>query len=306
MLTCACGARFEVDGTFAGREVACPECQQRVKVPFVHQAPPRTSGLALASLTVALVGAFTPGTILAIALGIAALWSISRNRGRLTGAGFAVFGMVLGLVFGVLTLFASPFGSLADQLRERALGEEIDRSGPLEIVMDADGFAITRPSEKWGRLQTGHLDDPVVGSFQKERDLVLVQPRRLGFVDVRVERKGRFGPLDRWEYEVLNELGPSPRPRNLRFGEDDGDVFSRLRSHAQLVGPSQRLDEPGREGLEMLIDVRVARQQFRFLVRVYRQRGGSVYVVRAYTSARRFAGLEAELRQALDSFRILR
>src|SRR5262249_7929426 len=120
MLTCACGARFEVDETLAGREVACPECQQPVKVPPRQQAS-RTRGLALASLTFALLGAFTPGTLVAVLLGVAALRSIARSRGRLTGAGFAIFGIVLGLLLGFLTVFASPFGNLADRLRERAL-----------------------------------------------------------------------------------------------------------------------------------------------------------------------------------------
>ena len=58
-LSCACGAKFEVAETFAGQGVACPECQQPVKVPAATGARLRTSGYALASVVLALVGMFT-------------------------------------------------------------------------------------------------------------------------------------------------------------------------------------------------------------------------------------------------------
>jgi uncharacterized paraquat-inducible protein A len=106
-LSCSCGARFEVEETFAGREVACPECQQPLKAPFPHRVPRRTSGLALASMILAVAGAFTLiGTVLAIACGAAALIHISRHRETLAGAGYAIFGIVWGVVFTGLTLFA--------------------------------------------------------------------------------------------------------------------------------------------------------------------------------------------------------
>ncbi len=107
MLTCACGARFEVDDTLAGQEVLCPECQQPIKAPALDRPPQVTSGWALASVVLALVGAFTVlGTVLAAVLGFYALLHIARNRQRVSGAGLAVFGICLGVLFTGLTVFA--------------------------------------------------------------------------------------------------------------------------------------------------------------------------------------------------------
>ena len=70
---------------------------------------PRTSGLALASLSLGILGIFTgvaaiPGLI----LGIIARWQIRRSQGRLNGKELAAGGIVsssIGLVVGVFILF---------------------------------------------------------------------------------------------------------------------------------------------------------------------------------------------------------
>src|ERR1700680_726121 len=99
-LTCDCGARFEVEDTLAGQTVACPECQAPLKAPGGQLPPLRTSTLALASVVCALVGAFTlVGTVAAVVLGVVAVVGILRQRDRLAGLGFAVFGIVAGVLF---------------------------------------------------------------------------------------------------------------------------------------------------------------------------------------------------------------
>jgi hypothetical protein len=305
MLTCDCGARFEVDDTFAGQEIACPECQQPVKVPARHKVPPRTSAYALASVVVALVGAFTPAALVAVGLGVAGLVSIRHNRERITGAGFAVFGIVLGLVFSSLTVLALVLGftGLGGYVHQRTLEKQIDTAGPLEVVIAASGFAITRPSEKWGKIPIGHVEDLIVDHFQDGCDLVLVQPANYTFVDVRSDVGARFQSLDNCQKDVLDGFDPRPAQPRDPFGGADDDDFA-LHAKAKLVR-SSRLEEAGREGREMLVDVRVFGQQWRFLIRLYRKGNGPVYVVRAYCRSRHFAALEAELRQALDSFRLL-
>ena len=106
-LTCSCGARFEVAETLAGQSIACPACQQSLKVPALGKVRLRTSGFALASVVLALIGMFTIVlTAVAVVLGFVGLISISRNRGQFTGAGYAVFGITVGLIFTGLTLFA--------------------------------------------------------------------------------------------------------------------------------------------------------------------------------------------------------
>src|SRR5260221_13020215 len=106
-LTCDCGARFEVEDTLAGQTVACPDCQEPIKAPAAQRPPLRTSALALASVICALVGAFTiVGTIAAVILGVVAVVTITRHRDRLAGLGFAAFGIVAGVLFTGLTIFA--------------------------------------------------------------------------------------------------------------------------------------------------------------------------------------------------------
>jgi hypothetical protein len=307
MLTCDCGARFEVEDTLAGQEVACPECQQPVKVPARSKGSPRTSAYALASVVIALVGAFTPATLLAVALGTFALLHISRNRDRVTGTGFAVCGIVLGLAFGTLTLFAFSDGELfglGGWMRERSMTTALDTSGPLEIVRR--GYAITRPSEKWGQVPGGRLDDPAVGGMQQGRDLLLMQAARYSFVDVKAEANLGGMSLDQWQREVVDEFQPHLR-RAVRKGlfDDDDDEPLAVRTSATVVESKRLPDANGVEGREVIVDVHRAGQRWRFVIRLYRQGFGPVYVVRAYTQTRRFPTVKAELLQALDSFRIL-
>jgi hypothetical protein len=69
--------------------------------------PPRTSGLAIASLVLGLLWLCGLGSLLALVFASVALSQISRSRGRLEGKGMAIAGMVLGIVG--LCLYALPF-----------------------------------------------------------------------------------------------------------------------------------------------------------------------------------------------------
>lgn len=65
----------------------------------------RTSGLAVMSLTFALVGAFTiVGTIAGIVLGVVALRQIARQPSKLAGVGLARAGILVGAFFTFFTL----------------------------------------------------------------------------------------------------------------------------------------------------------------------------------------------------------
>jgi hypothetical protein len=126
-LSCPCGARFEVEESYAGETINCPDCDRPVRVPNLERGPLRTSGLALASIILALVGAFTiVGTLAAIALGGVALATIVRNPDRVTGKGYAVFGIVLGILFTGVSLFAYASGNLLglDRLVPRVFKKE--------------------------------------------------------------------------------------------------------------------------------------------------------------------------------------
>ena len=152
-LACTCGARFEVEDHFAGQTVACPECHQAIAAAAPPGRPTRTSGFAIASVVLALVGAFTGvGTVLAIVLGFVGLVQIRKYPRELAGTSYALLGIGCGIVFTGLFLLAviqtEVFG--VDLIRERLMGHNVDRDGPLEVSMPADGFAIRRPSNQWG------------------------------------------------------------------------------------------------------------------------------------------------------------
>src|SRR5207248_9870045 len=107
LLTCSFGARFEVEDSQAGQMITCPACDRPLTAPGLDRVPLRTSGLAIASVVLALVGAFTLlGTLAAVALGGVALINIAQNPDRVTGKGYAIFGIVAGIIFTGLTLFA--------------------------------------------------------------------------------------------------------------------------------------------------------------------------------------------------------
>ncbi len=308
MLTCACGARFEVDDSLTGQEVLCPECQQPVQAPDANPQPRVTSAWALASAVLALLGAFTVvGTILAVVLGLIALVSIRRQRDRVTGAGFAVLGICLGVLFTVLTVVALNAGELFGLeawMRERNLARNIDTSGPLEIIQAANGFAITRPTEKWGKVPNEDSGDPAVIDFQEDLDLLLMQMAQHAYIDVRkLPGVGPFPTLDEYKGEILSEFGQQHRPRNP-FEDDDADFRPAVR--VRQLGERRLEVKDGMEGRELEVEVRCAGKPWLFLIRLYRRGNiGPMYVVRAYAPKRRFAQIRSELEAALESFRIL-
>jgi hypothetical protein len=294
-LSCPCGAGFEVEDTFAGQAIACPDCGAALKVPLLRPPRLRTSGLALASVVLALVGAFTVvGTAVAAVLGALALVSIARHRDRLGGAGYAVLGIVLGAGLTALTGFAFSRGEVFDRLRERTLGREIDKAGPMEVVRLDEGYAITRPSREWGVATPEYAREINAGD-----DLVMVNPARLAYIEVsRIDAPGET--LDQFRQRYLDgyRRDQPVGPKKL----DDLNHFTefRLRETTQL---------PPRDGAEVseaLFDVKRAGQSLTFRVRFVRPRGGkAVYVIAARAHRRRLEQIEGEVRQAMDSFRLL-
>lgn len=306
MLTCACGTRFEVDASLAGQEVLCPECQQPLQAPPAARPPLVTSGWALASVLLALLGAFTVlGTLFAIVLGVVALVSIARHRDRVTGVGFAVLGICLGVLFTVLTavaLNAADVFGLESWMRERTMTQKLDTTGPLEIVQGIKGFAITRPTEKWGQMHGNASDDPAVGVFQNNLDLLLMQLPRHAFIDVRALPGGPLQTLDQCEADILSDFETPRQPRDLF--EDDEDFHPPVRM--RRLGSHRLAGVDGMEGRQAEAEIRCAGKPWHFIIRLYRRGNGRTYVLRAYAPQRRFAEVRSELEMALNSFRILR
>jgi hypothetical protein len=304
-LTCACGARFELEDTLAGQEVSCPECQQVLKAPALPSLPPRTSVYALASAVLALLGAFTVlGTVAAVLVGLIALASIARNRERVTGVGFAVFGIVFGLLFTVFTLYAlstTDLFGLEAWIRNSTMTEELDYSGPLEITRP--GFSITRPSEKWGVVPGSKSDDPFVAPLQRDRDLILLNVARHAYIDVRALPQGALRSLDQCQTEVLDELAVQ-QPNPFADEEDEPPVRGRSRraGHVRLLSSQALPDDGDIHGRQLVAEARCGQKLWRFHIRLFQRGRGGVHVVRGYAPAQGFGRVEPELTTALETF----
>jgi len=183
-VTCQCGARLEIDEKFLGKEILCPDCQRPLPTTAPATPPPlelpdnrRTSGLAVLSLTLAMVGAFTiVGTIAAIVVGFFALREIAAKAAKLDGVNFARAGIAVGAVFTLITLAAlvSPtvFG-LDAFLREFALAGRLQYPAGEVIRTDIINGEIEihrpRPIEAWAQYLSGNTQTPNV-----EPDLLIL------------------------------------------------------------------------------------------------------------------------------------
>jgi hypothetical protein len=294
-VTCPCGVCFEVEETFAGRSVGCPDCQRAVTVPAPQRGPLRTSGFAIGSLVLALLGAFTIiGTLAAIVCGILALVRIARDREHLAGAGFALFGIILGCAFTALTVFAFSRGELfgvGDQIRAQTMAGRVDHGGPLEIVRQPPGFKIVRPNERWGIARAD-----LQRELGNDSTLMLVNTAHDDYVDVSVDQlNGRT--LDAYRNSLV-ESYRHPEAAELIGRRQISDV--KVKANRQLA------TQDGMEMGEVLLDLRVTGQRMTFLIRVVRAVGsGKVFIVRGWSMRRRFPLNEPELRKVIDSFEVL-
>jgi hypothetical protein len=302
-LTCACGVHLEVDETFAGQTITCPDCQRPLRVPAPDQAPLRTSGLAITSLILALVGAFTLlGTLLAVLLGALALAQINRRRDRLAGKGFAVAGIVLGLVLTGLGLFAySPvelFG-VDHLLRESQWAGKLDYDGPLEVVRASDGYAITRPSKQWGLRHESKSAETFPRLDAPPRGLLLINVAEGGYIACVPVAVPDNATLEDCRKRAELEFA------RLDFGAGGRQAFG-LRSDVKVEATHTLEPQGETERVEMTITQRTRGQEKTFLVRVVKKpQDGTLYLVAGGGRTDHFARLEPEVRQALDSFRLL-
>jgi len=295
-LACSCGARFEVEETFAGQSVSCPDCYQSIQAPKLQRKQLRTSGFAVASVVMALVLAFTLfGTLLAVLLGVIALAHIKRHRDEVTGSGYAIFGIAGGTVFTILVVVAIVQTELFgfDAIRGGLMGGQVDRTGPMEIVRTEDGFAITRPSNKWG-VAKGQLAKEIA----PDRELVLANLGRDAYIDVSRELLlGRA--LEEYRDQVLDTYKEDKTTSKGHPGLQLNGL--KIRESKALPG------EKDCESLEVLLEVNVGIQPIIFLLRIIRPPGSEhVYVIRGWAPKRKFRLVEPEVRMAMESFRILK
>ncbi len=309
-LTCECGARFELDESLAGQSVFCPECRQLLEPSGRALAAPRTSLFALASVVVALIGAFTlVGGVVAFVLGLIALVQIHRRRDRLNGAALAMAGLTAGLAFPALTaalLIRPDLVPIDAWVRARTLAGQVDAGGPLEVATRDGGLVVKRPSERWGRVHADRSDDPAVGDLQQKRELLLADVAQHAFLDV--GRRGELTTLGDYDQFLDEDLNP-PRPPLL--GEDAGDALPGMDHRPRKIEVVEGMPLPpvgDWEARAWTHDVQRGGQTWRFLVRAYKKKAKAdprnaepAYVVRGYAPVRRFPAVEKELKAALRS-----
>lgn len=295
-LRCRCSVEFEVEDTYAGQTVSCPGCGEALRAPRLAGGMVRTSGYALASVILALVGAFTVvGTLLAVVFGVVGLIQVARHPNRMAGAGFALFGVFLGLVLSAMTIFALVQGEVFEQMRDNVVGSDIDRGGPLEIVREREGYAITRPSRRWG-VATGDL----VEQLESGDDLVLAQPGKDAYIQVVVEAAGR---------QTLAEFREAYLDRFRKKGANKARNLDELMEYTEFqLRESKTLPaEAGLKVVEVVFDVKFLGQKMMYRVRfIQRDREEKVYTLVAWAHRRRLTRMDDEVIQTFDSFRLLR
>jgi hypothetical protein len=295
-LTCSCGARLEIDDKFAGKTIPCPDCQQPLNTLTASPAPKDlpVSGLALASLTLALVGAFLPPVSLAaIALGVLAVRQIAHRPDRVGGLNFARAGMALGGVFTFIALAAYMSG---DVMGVDSLLRQFYQAETLEHKMDAGGifkikqsnldhdFGIQRPSSSWAKLKPK-------GSNQKDL-LTLVDLRddaHLVCLDFRGED----------EQSAIDKAAERLR---------GSDLFKNLSKPSDTRGqtPEPEAKKVPNSPNEMTLDVQLGGYPRTFLMRVVKMpKGGDILLLAAGTRAARFSRLVDEFRRSFDSFKLV-
>jgi hypothetical protein len=304
-LTCACGVRLEIDDTFAGKTINCPDCQRSITAPKPEQEGLRTSGLAIGSLTLALVGAFTVvGTLLAVVVGLLGLQGIRRAPERVTGRGFALTGIGLGIAFTVITLLGLIRGDLfglSGWYGNQRWAGKLDYDGPDEIVRPTEGFAIRRPSRKWGVYrnagtkpgalpEVGHVWDDLLLVNVEEDAQLLVIPQGAGPGDIEACRAQAVDDFKRQD-------------RGGFFGERGA---TRPPGRTVIVSTKVLLPVGTAARYELLIDKSMGNQERRFLMHVIKERDdrGNSWVLIGGARKSHFGRVEAEIKKSMDEFRI--
>lgn len=298
-ITCACGARLEIDDRFAGQVVPCPDCQAPLRLPAPPPVRhPRVSGPAITSLLVALVGAFTlVGAAAGIVLGRRARQRIERDE-RLTGLSYARAAQVVGVTGIVLTLAAllSPEVLQVDALwREFRWAKQLDYAPlavvPPEVTRSVPGgdraFTLEIPSRRWGVWQPKNPKE-------QSDHLILFDVRDDAQLAVQsVELNG--DEQDNWE---------AARARGLdRFAKSELLSLLMRRQPPPPATPTPRDIKQRDDGSqEMLVDLRAGLDRT-FLVRMVKK-DRWLFVVVGAARKQRFARMEKEFKKAFNSFQV--
>lgn len=297
-LTCACGARLEIDEKFRGQTITCPDCHKPLPTVQPPRAPKKTSAFALASPLLALIGAFTlVGPVLAVACGAWGLRSISRSGERLEGRRLAKVGIALGLVFSLLgaaAFFWADWIGLDGVVRGLEWADKLDYAGDLHIKHEetqGQGFSLDKPNGQWARFTGASAASGSGGDL-----LVLVHFRDDAYVLVQKGNADFRDDLKECGFKALEQLTESPFLRRLGRLKP-ADKFP------DLGKPSAYKEVENADKLEIQLDTKLAGIPRTLMMRVQRV-GGQLFVVTCLTRKHRFDRLEETFQKVLDSFAV--
>jgi hypothetical protein len=311
-LTCDCGAHLEIDDKFAGQTITCPDCQRPLQAPALAPVPRRTSGLALSSLVLALVGAFTVvGTVIAVILGVVAIVQISLRPDRLAGRGYALAGIAVGVLMTagtVFTLSSIELYGLTGIMSTADWSGKLEYPDGLDVVRKRADFKIKRPSDQWGVYKPPSAKDSGDVNQSLAVDLLLVLPEEDAIILCYSlnDRKYRDWDIERCRLKVADEFR-----KQVRDGEQLVGPFSKSAQHGSvtLFDVHDIRRPPVKDGIEtaeMQIDMRKGGEDKSFLIGVFKAEGDDrIFVVIAGCHRSKFARLQPQFREALKSFRIL-
>lgn len=290
-LICSCGARLEIDAKFAGQTIACPDCHK----PLTAQPPPppptRTSGLALASLLMAIIGAFTVvGTVAAVVVGAIAYRRIPKQPG-VGGREIAKAGMILGGVLTVAALAAYSSGvvlGLDGLMRQYVWAGKLKLPEELTVVKESSSrtYSLQRPTPRWGVL------DQLPSSARGGEHAMLVEPRADAYI---LWLSDSIHPED----DAFNQR---QKALQMFHGSALVRLIGKLPDGLEVAGLKERdVTEQGREQL-FLLDAPLGGIERTLLFRLATE-GDRIQVVIGAARKGRFAGLEKTLRAGVDSFK---
>jgi hypothetical protein len=303
-VTCACGARLEIDEKFLGKEVPCPDCGKPLPTKAPPTPPPlelpnhrRLSVLAILSLTFGLVGLLVPivGATVAVALGILAIAQI-RNSKKLDGINMARAGIAVGALSGVLgiVVLIFPFG-MDFVLREMAMLRFLSYATGESIESRGGSILIKRPktSSRWGTLETQAQnnvrdpDDLIAVNVHADAYMACMHtPRDILFDDDAIQ-KSVLEQLARSELvSMLGRLNGQPAPEPTPIAPSVVDK-------AKQVG-------------EMTVDMRLGGIDRRMLVLYKTNDRLRTHIFVGCARRSRFDSMQAEFREAFDGFKSTR
>jgi hypothetical protein len=317
---CECGSQLEIDEKFLGKEILCPDCQRPLPTKAPPTPPPldipefrRTSGLAILSLSMSIVGFFTLiGSIAGIALGVVALKKITQQPNKLEGTVLARAGVITGGVglFLTLILMFLPTAFVEVYMRDLLYagrlhyptGKSVERTTETETVR------IDRPSQNawndWGVYTSPALVNP---PFTKD-DLILINTKEDAYISCEKisyqeddENKGgrKQKALERFrDSELLNLIG---RMHGHKFPGERIPFEEKKLDDKDKKGDAKKKDEKAQD---YVFDMEVGGRTRRFLVHWTLKDRVRLIVLVASAPPGRFERLEKEIRESFEKVSI--